>query len=112
MKTQQKTPNQKIQKRLNSPDVKPQLGQKVLITNPDGTQYVAEVLSIHSKIKNWILQVKKVDEDGKVEIEEVADLVVEAVIIVKDIVFTDVFKALVLWIKKVFRGKPQAQPSL
>lgn len=94
-----------IQKRVKSARVTPKVGQKVLVTAADGTQYLAEVIELHGKIKNLITKVKVVREDGKVEIQEVADLVVEAVIVLKDIVLSQVFKAAWQWVKNLFSKK-------
>lgn len=102
----------KIEKRLYESNVPVRMGQKVLVTNSDGSQYIAEVIQIHGNVKNWILKVRKVNDDGSTSIEEVADLVVEAVIILRDIVLSEVFKAAWQWIKNLFKKRPQNNPSL
>ena len=99
-----KQPKPNIAKRLKK-GAKAKHGQKVLVTASDGTQYVGEIIEFHGRIKNWITKVKKVNDDGKVEVKEVADLVVEAVIVVKDIVLSDVFKAIGEWFKNIFKKK-------
>jgi hypothetical protein len=49
--------------------------------------------------------VKRVDDDGKVTVEEVAELVIDAVIIVKDIVLSDVWKTIGQWFRNAFSKK-------
>lgn len=111
MKKRSILPN-KIEKRLYNSNVRPTLGQKVVVTRADGTQYIAEVIQIHGSIKNWILKVRTVNDDGTTTTEEVADLVVEAVVILKDIALSEVFKAAWQWVKNLFKKKPKKEPSL
>jgi len=98
-------PTQEIKKRIDGSSVTPKVGDKVLVTRADGTQYLAEIIEIHADIKDWILKVKKVDDDGQTTVEEVAGLVVDAVIIVQNIVLSDVFRAISQWVKNLFRKK-------
>jgi hypothetical protein len=103
-----KLPTTEIRQRIKEGNVKPKIGDKVLVTRADGTQYLAEVLEIHADIKDWILKVKKVDDDGITSVQEVSNLVVDAVIIVQNIILSDVFRAFSQWVKNLFRKKPKA----
>lgn len=98
-------PNEVIAERIQKATVNVKAGQKVLVTNADGTQYLAEIIGFHDRIKNWITKVRVAGEDGKYEVKEVADLVVDAIIVVKDIVLSDVGKAIAQFFKNLFKKK-------
>lgn len=100
-------PSNKIAERLKNAETKPKVGDKVLVTKQDGTQYIGEIVKMHERIKNWIVEVQKVDDDGKVTIEEVGNLVVDAVIIVRDVVVSDIWKVIGQWFRNIFRKKDQ-----
>jgi hypothetical protein len=98
-------PNGIIFKRLKRNNSKPKIGALVLVTRLDGSQFVGEIHELHERIKNWIIKVKRIDDDGIVTIEEVADLVIDAVIIVKDIALSDIWKTIGHWLKNTFRKR-------
>lgn len=89
---------------LNSGTVS--IGDKVYIPE---LGVIAEVSELHKDVKNYITKVKLVKEDGTVEIIEVANLVVEGVILLRKIVFSEVVKAAWSWFSNLFRKK---QPSV
>jgi hypothetical protein len=74
----------------------PKLGMKVFV--PDLGTY-GEVYEISEEIKNLITKVKLIKADGKVEIAEVADLVVEAVTVLSKIAKSKFIK----WLKGFFK---------
>ena len=100
-------PNKEIAKRIENTTVPVKVGDKVLVTRADGSQYLAEVIEFSSDIRGWITKVKKVNADGSTSIEEVAELTVEAVMILQDIVLSDIFKTVMQWLRNVFRKKPK-----
>jgi cephalosporin-C deacetylase-like acetyl esterase len=100
----EKQPNAKIKERIEKATVKVKLGQKVLVTNADGTQYLAEIAEFHEQIKGWITKVKIEGKDGYT-FKEVSELVVDAVMIVKDITLSDVGKAIAQFFKNLFSKK-------
>lgn len=83
--------------------VTPKIGQKVLVTAKDGSQYMAEIFTLHSKVKNLITKVRVAKQDGSYTIQEVSELVVEAVILVKDITISELAKAFVQYLKNIFK---------
>lgn len=97
-------PKPEIAKRLAQAGNKAKVGQKVIVTNPDGSQYVAEILEFHEQIKGWITKVKVAGKNGY-EVKEVADLIVDAVMILKDISLSDVGRAIGQFFKNIFKKK-------
>lgn len=99
--------NKNIAETIENPEVKPKVGDTVVVTKKDGTQYIGIIVEMHTRIKNWITKVKKVNDDGTTTVEEVSELVVDAIIIVKDIVISDLFKVIAQWFRNLFRKKAQ-----
>lgn len=97
-------PKPEIAKRVARAGGKAKVGQKVLVTNPDGSQYVAEILEFHERVKGWITKVKVAGKNGY-EIKEVADLIVDAVMILQDITLSDVGRAIGQFFKNIFKKK-------
>ena len=98
-------PTRAIAERIQNTTVPPKIGDKVLVTREDGTQYIAEIIEISKDISGWVTKVKKVNADGTTSIEEVAELTVEAVMILQEIVFSDIFKTIAQWFRNIFRKK-------
>lgn len=94
-----------ISKRIANADIVAKVGDKVVVTRADGTQYIGEVIEMHQRVKNWITKVKKVNDDGTTTIEEISELVADAVIILKDVILSDVFKTIGQWFRNLFRKK-------
>lgn len=79
------------------------IGDKVLVTGPNGLQYMAEVVELHGDIKGLITKVKRAKEDGSYTVEEVSGLVVDAVVVLRKVVLSDVAKAAWSWIRGLFK---------
>lgn len=78
------------------------IGKKVYI--PSLGLY-GEVLEMSDKVKGLIAKVKVAGADGKYTTHEVADLGVDAVIVLRDIVVSQVFEVIVSWVKQLFRKR-------
>jgi hypothetical protein len=76
----------------------PKIGMQVFL--PELEVY-GEVYEISQEIKNLITKVKLIKADGKIEIHEVADLVVEAVTVLSKIAKSKFVK----WFKNLFKKK-------
>jgi hypothetical protein len=61
-----------------------------------------EIIEMSDKVKGLITKVKIAGVDGNYTIQEVGNLTVEAVILLRDIVLSDVVKVLSTWVRKVF----------
>ena len=77
------------------------IGDKVVL--PDGQ--LAEVLELSKDIKGLITRVKIMRENGSYYEKEVADLVVDAVIVLREVFVSDVFKTFSTWFKQLFKRK-------
>jgi hypothetical protein len=75
------------------------IGQKVYIPELD---IYGEVVEVSDKVRGLITKIKVAGKDGY-EFKEVANLTVEAVIVLRDIVASDVFRAFGAWVSKLFR---------
>lgn len=88
---------------LNSQGIDIKIGQQVYV--PSLGVY-GEVVSMFTGIKNLIKEIKVKGGDGEYTIIEVSELVVKAVVILDELVQTNIFKRLWSWVSNLFR-KPQ-----
>lgn len=83
------------------PSGEARLGQQVIV--PD-LGLVGEVVEIALNVENLVLKVKVATADG-FKIVPVEDLLIEAIVIVKKVRFSEVFKLLWVAIKNIFKKK-------
>jgi hypothetical protein len=91
------------------PHAKPKVGQKVFL--PDLNCF-GEIVELHNRVKAWVAKVKITNADGSTSIQEVADLTVQAVVILNDVVASDAFKTLFTWLKSLFKKKNKPPKQL
>jgi hypothetical protein len=89
-------------KPIPDPKGSAKIGQKVYVPS---LNLVGEVQAISDKVKNLITHIKIAREDGEFDIKEVQDLVVEAIVIVRDVIFSDIWKVIGAWVKGIFKRK-------
>lgn len=89
---------------LNKKGINIQIGQRVYVPELD---LYGEVVSLYQGIHNLIKEIKVMGADGKYTIIEVSDFVVKAVVILDELVQTNIFKRFWSWVTDLFRKKKQ-----
>lgn len=77
-------------------------GQKVYIPK---LGVFGEVLEISNGVGGLITKIRIANADGTFSEKEVSELVVHAVVVVKDVVASDMFKVIANWVKSWFKRK-------
>jgi hypothetical protein len=77
------------------------IGDKVVLPNGQ----IAEILEFSKDIKGLITRVKIMRENGSYYEKEVADLVVDAVLVLREVFLSDVVKTFAHWFNQLFKRK-------
>lgn len=77
-------------------------GQKVYVPE---LGVFGEILEISNGVGGVITKIRIANADGTFSEKEVSELVVHAVVVVKDVIASEVFKVIANWVKSWFKRK-------